>query len=92
MAVHGKWSEWEEWGACGKTCGKGTQSRVRQCDDPAPANDGLKCVGGERDTRECEVISCPSKFRIDAVCFLVVVISILYPSLKLLYKLCGMWI
>ncbi|XP_045179391.2 uncharacterized protein LOC123539003 [Mercenaria mercenaria] len=57
--VDGGWSQWSDWGSCDVTCGKGVQTRVRTCANPAPAFGGLDCVGNATDTRECTIRHCP---------------------------------
>uniref|UniRef100_A0A3Q2PJN0 Uncharacterized protein n=1 Tax=Fundulus heteroclitus TaxID=8078 RepID=A0A3Q2PJN0_FUNHE len=43
--LQGGFSEWTEWGLCSVSCGAGIQKRVRQCDNPLPANGGKPCPG-----------------------------------------------
>uniref|UniRef100_A0A8C5PCV9 Uncharacterized protein n=1 Tax=Leptobrachium leishanense TaxID=445787 RepID=A0A8C5PCV9_9ANUR len=42
-----------------KTCGKGTQTRRRQCDNPPPAFDGLQCDGPDAQMQICNGRHCP---------------------------------
>ncbi|XP_078578186.1 mucin-like protein [Branchiostoma floridae x Branchiostoma japonicum] len=51
--VDGGWSDWGAWSACSVTCGNGTETRERTCNNPAPANGGAGCVGETHDTRAC---------------------------------------
>ncbi|CAC5378585.1 HMCN [Mytilus coruscus] len=53
-AVNGGWSSWDSWGHCNVTNGTGQQSRRRNCNNPAPANDGDSCQGEEYDHNSCE--------------------------------------
>ena len=55
----GSWSSWSRWSTCGRTCGGGTQSRVRMCDNPAPLNGGKHCVGKDTEERKCNENKCP---------------------------------
>ncbi|XP_035665050.1 C-type mannose receptor 2-like [Branchiostoma floridae] len=58
--VDGDWSSWGPWPACSVTCGVGTETRVRTCTNPAPANGGADCVGLAEGTRNCDTgVSCP---------------------------------
>ncbi|KAL4224322.1 Scavenger receptor Cys-rich [Mactra antiquata] len=57
--VDGNWSVWSQWSNCGVTCGSGTRSRLRQCDNPAPSGNGSPCVGSNTDTRQCTLSPCP---------------------------------
>ncbi|KAK2908097.1 hemicentin-1 isoform X2 [Channa argus] len=57
--VAGKWGSWLPWSPCSETCGKGTQSRVRLCNDPPPAFDGPQCEGTDTQTQVCKDRSCP---------------------------------
>ncbi|XP_022783430.1 coadhesin-like [Stylophora pistillata] len=57
--VDGMWSNWASWTVCSRTCGGGTQSRMRQCDSPQPSNGGKRCLGHDTETRECKTQTCP---------------------------------
>ncbi|WAR08197.1 HMCN1-like protein [Mya arenaria] len=57
--VDGAWSFWSSWGQCDVTCGNGTRSRVRTCDNPAPAHGGNVCPGDRDQTITCIVNQCP---------------------------------
>ncbi|XP_035384811.1 hemicentin-1 isoform X2 [Electrophorus electricus] len=59
VRVHGGFSEWTEWGACSVSCGTGVQKRLRQCNNPLPANGGRHCVGSSSETRSCQGKPCP---------------------------------
>uniref|UniRef100_A0A4W4H5M4 Uncharacterized protein n=1 Tax=Electrophorus electricus TaxID=8005 RepID=A0A4W4H5M4_ELEEL len=59
VPVHGGFSEWTEWGACSVSCGTGVQKRLRQCNNPLPANGGRHCVGSSSETRSCQGKPCP---------------------------------
>ncbi|XP_052098830.1 thrombospondin-1-like [Mytilus californianus] len=60
--VNGDWTDWATWGACSLTCdsGSGSQSRSRNCTNPAPANNGLDCSGDSTETQSCSsTVPCP---------------------------------
>ncbi|XP_055041761.2 hemicentin-1 isoform X1 [Misgurnus anguillicaudatus] len=59
VRVHGGYSEWMEWGACSVSCGTGVQRRLRQCNNPLPANGGRHCTGGAAESRSCKGKPCP---------------------------------
>ena len=59
FAVDGGWSNWENYGPCSKTCGSGSRTRTRTCNDPAPAEGGKPCVGLGSETQTCNVKACP---------------------------------
>ena len=59
--VDGKWSSWETWSPCTKTCGNGMRNRLRLCNNPAPANGGNTCDGKEESSEFCLVRHCPGK-------------------------------
>ncbi|XP_034035488.1 hemicentin-1 [Thalassophryne amazonica] len=59
VRVHGVYSEWMEWHPCSVSCGAGTQKRMRQCNNPLPANGGHHCTGSESETRVCQGKPCP---------------------------------
>ncbi|XP_051989612.1 complement component C8 beta chain [Xyrauchen texanus] len=49
MAVDGSWSCWSSW----STCTERTQSRTRQCNNPAPQNGGVTCLGPQEESADC---------------------------------------
>lgn len=53
-SVDGAWSRFTRWSACSAECGKGTQTRTRSCDNPAPLNGGAECLGSATQSRSCE--------------------------------------
>ncbi|KAF6769316.1 hypothetical protein AHF37_11847 [Paragonimus kellicotti] len=51
---------WSPWSECSASCGTGgTQSRQRQCDNPAPTNGGRLCSGKGLMVRACNRGPCP---------------------------------
>lgn len=58
--VDGNWSEFDD-GVCSVTCGKGTVTRTRKCNNPAPYYGGKDCVGSDTKTEYCERPACPGK-------------------------------
>ena len=57
--VNGNWGMWGAWSICSKTCGSGTWTRFRSCDNPTPAHGGFDCQGIEYDTTQCFKPTCP---------------------------------
>ncbi|XP_004706727.1 hemicentin-1 [Echinops telfairi] len=57
--IHGAWSPWQPWGACSQSCGKGTQTRRRLCNNPPPSFDGSHCKGAETQMQVCNERLCP---------------------------------
>ncbi|XP_019490993.1 PREDICTED: hemicentin-1 [Hipposideros armiger] len=57
--VHGAWSAWQPWGACSRSCGKGTQTRARLCNNPPPSFGGSYCDGAETQMQVCNERHCP---------------------------------
>ena len=51
--VNGQWSEWSKWGDCSEKCGKGTQRRMRRCNNPEPQRGGNDCPGTDAQSRDC---------------------------------------
>ena len=62
-AINGGWSNWPDWGDCSTTCGKGTQSRERRCNNPNPQHRGRKCTGEKAESRACENKPCRKFFK-----------------------------
>lgn len=56
--VDGHWNRWGSWGACSVSCNTGTQTRVRECTDPAPKNGGKACPESATGTQNCIMRSC----------------------------------
>ena len=59
FAVDGRWSEWQKWSVCSRSCGSGIQTRARTCDSPRPAHGGKQCPGASGETRFCNTNDCP---------------------------------
>ncbi|XP_060077180.1 sushi, von Willebrand factor type A, EGF and pentraxin domain-containing protein 1-like [Ylistrum balloti] len=57
--VDGGWNAWGNWTECSVTCGNGTQTRIRACDNPAPDNGGAECAGDRTETEICVQETCP---------------------------------
>jgi hypothetical protein len=53
------WSNWTAWGACSASCGDGSQTRTRSCNNANPAL-GLNCSGNGSQTQACNDRPCPS--------------------------------
>eukprot|EP00092_Neocalanus_flemingeri_P004211 GFUD01004529.1.p1 GENE.GFUD01004529.1~~GFUD01004529.1.p1 ORF type:complete len:488 (+),score=127.45 GFUD01004529.1:318-1781(+) len=66
--VHGAWSTWGEWSTCSVSCGEGDQARDRECNSPAPSNDGDECEGEARETQNCNTDECPQLVEIPTEC------------------------
>ncbi|XP_066924399.1 thrombospondin-2-like [Clytia hemisphaerica] len=58
---NGGYSDWLKWSPCSVSCGKGTRSRHRYCDNPIPMYGGDKCQGDDKETEECDMGPCPEK-------------------------------
>jgi len=54
-----KWSLWEAWMPCSKTCGGGLAHRSRSY-DPRPMNGGKNCVGAHMEMMDCMTHPCPT--------------------------------
>ncbi|XP_076455301.1 hemicentin-1-like isoform X2 [Babylonia areolata] len=59
VVVHGRYSDWGNWGECSATCGQGIHYRTRTCDSPQPMNGGRDCVGERRESASCQLTPCP---------------------------------
>jgi hypothetical protein len=58
VAVDGHWGRWSSWSQCSATCGQGTSTRIRYCNNPPPKNGGKNCLGDNRETGVCKIKSC----------------------------------
>ena len=59
VVVDGGWGDWSEFSACSASCGDRSEQRTRNCDNPAPQNDGSDCQGSGTETRVCTEKACP---------------------------------
>ncbi|XP_064617624.1 meprin A subunit beta-like [Liolophura sinensis] len=57
-AVDGQWGMWSEWSKCSVTCGTGSMTRNRICNNPEPDNGGRECVGNDQATEQCHMKDC----------------------------------
>ena len=71
--VDGGWSEWTSLTTCSATCGGGTQTRTRECNNPPLSCGGNDCdfnstmiksnssqgLSEETDARSCNTDTCP---------------------------------
>jgi hypothetical protein len=62
LQENGKWGRWSPFNDCTLSCGGGTQTRSRLCNDPAPSNGGEACPGISEETILCNTQDCPSLF------------------------------
>ena len=61
LIVDGKWGDWASWGTCTVTCGGGSQTRTRLCNNPIPQGSGNHCsIDGTTDNEvlDCNTASC----------------------------------
>jgi len=65
--VDGGWSAWGHFGHCSKSCGAGTRTRTRYCNNPVPQNRGAECQGEATDTHSCNTAACPQPEPADCV-------------------------
>ncbi|XP_063693348.1 uncharacterized protein LOC134825137 [Bolinopsis microptera] len=57
--VNGAWTHFGKWSECSASCGTGTQSRKRSCENPSPLHGGAGCEGDEEETQACNTKPCP---------------------------------
>ena len=60
FSVNCQWAGWNQYTACSKTCGSGTQSRSRT-KTVTEKYEGT-CTGLSTETRSCNTQNCPSNF------------------------------
>ena len=56
--VDGGWSDWVS-GSCSATCGGGTETQTRTCDNPTPLGSGADCAGLATQSVSCNTQACP---------------------------------
>ncbi|XP_059809012.1 A disintegrin and metalloproteinase with thrombospondin motifs 7-like [Hypanus sabinus] len=61
QTTDGKWGAWSSWSSCSRTCGAGTQSAERHCNNPTPKYGGSYCLGERKRFRICNVKACGSE-------------------------------
>ena len=59
----GVWGEWSTWSTCSQTCGRGSHTRNRLCENP---NNGPDCVGDSSETKTCNRHRCPTR---NSICY-----------------------
>ena len=59
--VDGGWGDIGDWEPCSVSCGTGTISRIRLCNNPSLENGGDECVGENTITEDCVMDDCPGK-------------------------------
>ena len=62
VIVDGEWSTLGDWGACSVSCGLGSRTRRRKCDDPPAVYGGAPCIGEAEGASPCLMPACPGKF------------------------------
>jgi len=58
--IDGNWGEWSAW-HCSVTCGNGTQTRKRFCDNPEKSGNGRYCSGDGSfsfENKHCNLTEC----------------------------------
>ncbi|KAJ8038941.1 Hemicentin-1 [Holothuria leucospilota] len=57
--INGRYSDWSVWSQCSVTCGTGTKTRERECNNPPPQFGGERCRGSSTDYATCNLPACP---------------------------------
>eukprot|EP00112_Aurelia_sp_Birch-Aquarium-sp1_P018684 Seg4492.1 transcript_id=Seg4492.1/GoldUCD/mRNA.D3Y31 product=Coadhesin protein_id=Seg4492.1/GoldUCD/D3Y31 len=57
--INGGYSNWGAYKPCTKSCGGGTKTRSRECNNPRPAHGGKKCEGDSSESASCNTTPCP---------------------------------
>lgn len=59
--IHGNYSSWSGFSVCSESCGNGTMTRYRNCNEPEPRYNGNNCssFGPSIDIRSCNIFPCP---------------------------------
>ncbi len=59
LLLDGNWGAWSSLSTCTVTCGGGTQSHTRLCNNPPPSNGGAACPGSSSENAPCNLQLCP---------------------------------
>ena len=59
--VDGSYSGWYQVSSCTRSCGGGTMTWKRKCDNPSPRNGGKQCQGPAVELRSCANIFCKGR-------------------------------
>ena len=62
--IDGSWGDWSRFSACSAQCGPGIQIRMRECNDPPPANGGMDCIGSSVDIKACNQGPCAGEWKL----------------------------
>ena len=55
--MNGNWGQWTDVGTCTKTCGSGTVTKRRECNNPAPSNGGKQCDDTSGNAKMVETLA-----------------------------------
>ncbi|XP_074657173.1 uncharacterized protein LOC141910337 [Tubulanus polymorphus] len=61
--VRGGWGEWSDYSPCSASCGEGSKTRSRMCNNPIPRHRGKQCNGPSSDVVECALRDCPGYYK-----------------------------
>ena len=62
--IDGNWGTWSSWHGCSVSCGGGTQTSTRQCNNPPALYGGQQCPGDNERSQDCNDHSCPSNIQL----------------------------
>ena len=65
ISVNCLWGSWNQFSACSKSCGKGTQTRSRS--KRVTEKYGGKCYGSSTYRRSCNTQNCPSELNLQNI-------------------------
>lgn len=61
ISVNGGWGPWSPYSPCSVSCGSGTMSHERFCNNPKPAFGGSTCSGDFKAITHCKDMDCPGR-------------------------------
>ena len=62
IVANGEWGCWGPYSECSATCGNGTKTRARKCNNPPPSGGGSSCIGEVEEIKTCHAGYCPSEY------------------------------
>ena len=83
--VNGNWSTWQDWNSCSVTCGSGSRSRYKECNNPEPVHGGSNCQGNDTEIESCSMKLCPDNWTFVVIGVALAVVAAILLVIGLIY-------